>query len=221
MTWFNTRSFLIGMVILIASTFPSRANELDCPNKIAAFSNDNITTNAIKILKPYYAELGCNIEFTEIPGRRGIRNFNHKLVDGEVYRLRKIEPYYERPFVRSKIPLIVASNHVWLHPIKKNSGRHQLGYLLGVIWHEDYIKNHKGKAFHSVEELIDAYNRGNLSGFLQTDLSVEQFIKDKKFLLSPEKGELLSVGPLYHYLGKEFTSIMDRISERLAKKQGQ
>ena len=138
-------------------------------------------------------------------------------MDGEVFRLKQAEKLYERPFVRSSAPLFILSNSLWLHPLDKDDDRKPIGYLLGVVWQENYMKTREGKAYHDSAKLVEAYNAGRLRGFLFADFSLENLIRRKALSPPPVRGKVLLEAPLYHYLLKELTPFMDRFSELLKR----
>jgi len=193
------------------------AAEPICPKKIAVIANDDITAASTKILETLYRELGCPAEFIALPARRGIRDFNHRLVDGELYRLRQAERLYDRPFARSQLPLFMLSNSLWRNPAVKEDGRHPIGYVLGVVWQENYMKTRKGKVFHDSDSLVRAYNEARVGGMLYADFAMAALVRDNHIYPEPVRGEVLLEAPLYHYLGKEFEPFMKRLSELLKR----
>ena len=191
------------------------ANEMVCPKSIAALEDDILNQWAKSILINLYQEMGCETEFIDVPARRGIHYFNTGIVDGEVYRLRQVEKNYQRPFLRSGVPLFMITNSLWLHPELKNNERYLIGYIGGVVWMENYIKDKHGKHFPNESEMFQAYNKGQIKGFLAAAASVAGPIKKRAFLPLPEKGEVLVEEPLYHYTGGEFGAFMEALTEKL------
>lgn len=191
------------------------ASEPECPSTIAAIDKDHLNQSAKKILRSLYKNLGCDVDFFDLPARRGISHFNQGIVDGEVYRLRQAESHYDRDFVRSKKPLFVISNSLWLNPHLKNNERLQIGYILGVVWQENYLRHVTGRAFANSMQMYEAYNKRQIKGFLAADFGVHARIKANKLSPVPEIGEILLKAPLYHYLGKEFAPVMGRLVEKL------
>ena len=55
----------------------------------------------IPILSQLYERIGCSLNLTPLPGRRGIHYFNIEKVDGELARFDVVEEKYKRPFVAS------------------------------------------------------------------------------------------------------------------------
>ncbi len=204
-------AFLISLWAGIA-----HASDSECPKTIAGIPNDALNMAATKVLQSLYVKLGCDVDFVKLPGRRGINHFNTGLIDGEVYRLRLAEAHYERPFIRSKQPLFVLANSLWVNPELKGNERHLIGYLLGVVWQENYMKTRGGRAFPDEIQMHDAYNKGTIKGFLASDFGTVARLKRNAFSPPPEREEVLLKAPLYHYLGEEFTPIMNRLERLLA-----
>ncbi len=132
-------------------------------------------------------------------------------------RLEKAEKSYVRPFVRSSVPLFLLGSSLWQHPDQDKESL-PIGYTLGVVWQEDYMKGKRGLKFNNANELLDAYNAGRLSGILIADLSVFKLVKEKKLYPRPIKKQTISTAPLYHYLGAEYAPFMDRLSNLLKSK---
>jgi len=210
---------VLAMVLLLGlSLFGAKssfASEVECPKTVAFNANDGVSAATTKILESLYRELDCQTEFVGLPARRGIRNFNHGLVDGEVFRLRQVESLYDRPFVRSSLPLFMLSNSLWLNPTMTDDKRRPIGYVLGVVWQENYMKTHEGKIFHGSDQVLQAYNDGRVRGMLFADLTMEVVIRNKTLNPPPKKDTILLEAPLYHYLGKEFTPFMAQLSDLL------
>ena len=110
------------------------------------------------IISQVYNDLGCDTAFVPLPGRRGISYFNERVVDGEFYRFKIVEEHYKVEFVRVPVPLFNLTNSIWLHPDKQEKENHPIGYTLGIIWQENYIKESKLDAlrFPNVSKLFDA-----------------------------------------------------------------
>lgn len=51
-----------------------------------------------------------------------------------------------------------------------------IGYVIGVVWQEQSIKDYNGLGFHGEEKLYEAYRRGRLSGFLPSDLTLKAWL---------------------------------------------
>jgi len=210
-------SLLLGVFLLLPLSFAVQAFD-DCPKKIAVIYGDVLLAELVKALKDTYSQLGCDVTIAELPGRRGVSHFNFGRVDGELYRLTKIEPQYTRPFSRSSVPLMHISNVLWLHPdsnVATNPNR-PLGYLLGVAYQEEYMKNKNGRAFHTPNEMYEAYRREHISGFLASESSVNVQVK-RMGLPEPIVGEVLSRVPIYHYVGAEFSPFMEEFSTLIEK----
>ena len=78
------------------------------------------------------------------------------------------------------------------------------------------MKNRNGRAFHTPEQMYEAYRRGRISGFLASESSVNVQVK-RKGLPKPIVGEVLSRVPIYHYLGAEFSPILAKFSKLIEK----
>jgi len=205
--------FFLAVFFLAGSAGSLAAGEAGCPRKVAHIERDWLSAQAVSVLTKVYAELGCSkTEFVAFPGRRGIQNFNHSMVDGEVYRLQVVEPLYTRAFSRSAQPLFELTSSLWLHPTSFEGRKPPIGYILGIVWMEERMKTQEGKAYHSEAEMYDAYNRGHLSGFLAGDIAVHNMIAKGSFIMPPKQGKVENRVPLYHYLGKEFSPFMEKLS---------
>ena len=184
----------------------------NCPASVATIDKGILSPIVSKIMSNLYKELGCQMELLPLPGRRGILSFNAGQVDGEVIRLAKAEAAYKRKFVRSSEPLYNLTFSLWSHPEASLQGALPIGYTLGVLWQEDYMTGKRGRRFHSADKLFTEYNAGRLSGFLAADISVVQLIESGKIVPAPKKVITILTAPMYHYLGREFSPFMDRLT---------
>jgi len=208
--------FVAGAVLWLGLSAEIQAEEIACPQKIAFIQKDSLSTSATNILRKTYYRLGCRqTEFVDLPGRRGIHLFNHQQVDGEVYRLAQAEALYTRKFVRSEEPLFGLTSSLWLHPGETKIKSLGTGYILGVVWMEKHLNGRKSKAFHSAEDMFEAYNAGLISGFLAADFSVGIRMASNELKPSPVHAKTLHDLPLFHYLGKEFAPFMAKFSKVL------
>lgn len=210
--------FSLLSTLMLCLSLPSVADEpVQCPKKIAIATKGPLVAATLETFKKLYFQLGCRPEFLEVPGRRGILYFNEKLVDGEFFRLSLVEERYSRPFVRSAIPLFQISNALWLHPDEKKSERLPIGYVLGVVWQEEYMKDRHGVTFSSSSKMLDYYQKGRLSGFLaSTNPNIAQ-LRQGGLQPAPIRGKLISKLSLYHYLGLEHAGFMEKLSELLIR----
>jgi len=209
------------LYFLLSFTFPVpllAGEHIQCPEKLAIIQDDRIVEATISTFKSLYHQLGCYSEFHELPGRRGIVHFNASIVDGEFYRLAIAETKYSRKFVRSAVPLFQLSNELWLHPDQKVRESLPIGYILGVVWQEEYMNKRNGVSFPNSRKMFESYQRGMISGFLASNNPAIDQTERKRLWPAPVPGEVISSLSLYHYLGSEYAEFMKRLSNLLIKK---
>ena len=204
--------FCLAFLLSLQSVADEHAQ---CPETLAIIQDDPLVEATFESFKALYLQLGCNTKFRELPGRRGILYFNKRIVDGEFFRLPLVEVEYSRPFARSATPLFYISNSLWFHPDQKVRERLPLGYALGVVWQELYMKNRDGMAFYSTFEMYDAYQKGLISGFFDSSNPTKSQFANVDLQPVPILGELISKLPLFHYLGVEHKEFMEKVSELL------
>jgi len=146
--------------------------EPKCPQRVAAFDGTIIPVEVIAVFKKMYSDLDCEPTYVPLPGRRGIIQFNHGKVDGEIFRTEKIEPLYTREFVKSAIPVFTISNSLWRNPSAKQSKKKKIGYVLGIVWQEKFKTVGVKKSYHNAEKMYEAYNSGLLTEFLSSNYSL-------------------------------------------------
>ncbi|MDV7340084.1 hypothetical protein RYZ26_10805 [Terasakiella sp. A23] len=206
--------FLIIFLILGFTSLPAHA----CPKRVVAVLGDEIGVTALPILMAIYEEIGCSTRFDFLPGRRGILEFNKGQVDGELYRNPVAEQFYDRPFVRSRIPLIELSQGVFTAPDIADYQNTTIGYVSGIKWHDLFVQNksHDTKRyvrFNSMTQLFDAYDQGRIKSFLSSDMAVGIHTKQHGFKITPRFDLLIGKLELYHYLGAEHKTTMEKISD--------
>lgn len=215
MVYHGTFHKIAAAVLLILFSSMLQAQE-QCPKRIAAIRDDVLLAELSEALMATYQQLGCRVRIVELPGRRGISSFNALQVDGELYRLKLVEKRYTRPAVSSSVPLAYINNALWLHPDPAVSRDLPIGYLLGVVYQEEYLKGKNGYAFHTPEKMYEAYRNGRISGFLASESSVVAQVK-RMGLSRPLRGETINKIAIYHYLGAEYEPIMRQFSELISK----
>ena len=91
--------------------------------------------------------------------------------------------------------------------------------MVGIVWQQNYLRiNDLPKSGHlDIGDLILHYNNGTIDRFLAEDSMIKQAINEGAFKDGNEPIPLTSSmsGPLYHFLGREFTPFMYRLSDYL------
>lgn len=207
-----------GPVLLLFTSFfasPLSAGEasVECPKSIAFIATEPLNAAAAETFRQIYSELGCDTKFVGVPGRRGIRSFNEGAVDGELFRLKRAEKAYKREFVRSSTPLFTLHNALWLHPDPSIRDKYPQGYLMGILWQEEYMKRRNKSVFHDAEIMHETYRNGRLGGFLGTHYTVRSMASRGRLTPAPTMGKIIVSEPLYHYLSAEYAPLMARFSD--------
>jgi hypothetical protein len=185
-----------------------------CPKRIASITEDVFNEKISTLLQKIYSELGCKTEFVTLPGKRGILEFNMGQIDGEVFRLKVVEKLYTRPFIKSASPLKYLNSSNWIRPSNKSP---ILGYSIGIVWQENYMKDKRGVSFHNNYVMFQAYNNGTINGFLANDIIVRNAIQKGELKPTPIKKENLVSAPIHHYIGAEFSDFMAAFSAYIAQ----
>ena len=205
------------MVFLICSAPRSYAKEdVLCPTSIASIEGNYFSNKIIPILSQIYEKIGCSLNLNPLPGRRGIHYFNTGKVDGEVVRFEIVEEKFERPFIRSEVPLLMLSGSLWQHPDHMDGKNSPIGYAIGALWQEEFAKTHNTQIFDTTTEVLQAYNAGSISAFIAVDVSVD-LMGEGGLMPPPVRIETIHENPAYHYLAEEFAPFMILLSEELKK----
>ena len=99
----------------------------------------------------------------------------------------------------------------------KKRDRLPIGYVLGVVWQEEYMKNQQGVSFPSSKKMFDYYQKGRLSGFLASSNPNVALLTNDGQQPAPIQEKLISKLSLYHYLGIEHADFMEKLSELLIR----
>jgi len=191
-----------------------------CPKKITAFENGIAAKAYSKILLEIYQHLGCSAEIVFLPPKRGIVEFNKGKVDGELYRLAITETKYKTPFVRSGVPLYQYRAGVWRNPSLHEHHGKPLGYVRGLTWQVKYIESHpeiRAVEFDSPGNVLDAYQRGAISGFLSGEPMMHPKLANHEIFPTPILDKVLIDKPIYHYLHADYTPFMRDFSAKVEK----
>ncbi|MBL6946842.1 MAG: hypothetical protein ISR47_09395 [Rhodospirillales bacterium] len=188
-----------------------------CPKRISQ-AVSSLKSNVIdQAVRDIYKQLGCATEFVRLPPRRAIAEFNKGLIDGEVLRLDVVEEHYTVEFVRSATPLVFMSNSLWVHPDENVRRSRPLGYVMGVIWQEQFMKGKNGISFYNRESTLNAYNNGVISGFPIGDVTISLKIKRGELIPPPVSIEPVFSAPLFHYVHRDYSDFMAVFSDFLLK----
>ncbi len=211
--------FLLLTLLFAFFSLPTQA----CPKRVVAVLGDEIALTALPILMNIYDTIGCETTFDFLPGRRGILEFNKGASDGELYRNPVVEQFYERPFVRSRAPLIELSQGVFTTPDVDDYQDTTIGYVSGIKWHDLFVQNKSQDTkryvrFNSMKKMFEAYNNGRIKSFLSSSLAVKTHTRQYGFKTTPQFNLLIGKLELYHYLSTAHAPTMQKISEFLEQK---
>ncbi len=206
------------MLVLLGRSMNGYAEEASvaCPKSVAVIAGTYISSVSLEKIRPLYRQLGCKTQFIDYPGQRGIVEFNHGEVGGELIRLPIVESRYEKEFVRSSVPVLEVKKALWSHPDRLHSADQLIGYQLGVLWQKRYASQFDNSVrFYSNKEMYKAYEQGRVSSFLATYVIASDVTSRASFTVAPVIQKQLPGGPLYHYLAKEYAPLMQQLSRLL------
>ncbi|NQW00099.1 MAG: hypothetical protein HQ483_10410 [Rhodospirillales bacterium] len=186
-----------------------------CPQRIAANDRDFLSIHTKDVLSRIYQDLGCTTDFVVVPLKHALRKFNAGAVDGEALRVPLVETHYTVPFSRSAIPIYTLTLALWSHPDPLVRNTHPIGYVHGILWQTAFVKGKQSVKFHSEDEMLAAYGRGVLGGFLTNDFTV----RSKVNAPIPIRTEIVGEQQFYHYTHIEFANFMDTFSRYLEDKK--
>jgi hypothetical protein len=198
---------------------PAAAEPLSCPQRLAYVDNDPAVRRDAEAMKVVYARIGCpDVVFVGLPGRRGVVAFNNGEVQGEFMRLASVEGEYTRPFLRVPAPIPGVVGRRWArHAAAAGGGG--FGYVLGVIWQEQYAAAHGGTGYHSLADLLRAYSAGLIDSFLAEDPAVVVAVREGRLPARPaEAGPTLVSAPLFHYLATEYAAAAAAVAVEVQKR---
>lgn len=213
---------LAGLLFLVAAAPPATAGEaLRCPRRLALLDDNAAGADQAERLKTLYVRIGCPpVTILPLPGRRGLAAFNNGDVDGEVIRLEIIETEYTRPFVRVRIPMTRVEGHFWARTAAYagDLAAGRAGYILGLAWHEDAHDQYGGVGYHTQTDLLRAYNGGLINGFLMSNASLAQALRDGRLAARPAyAGPPIMTALLYHYLATDFAAAAAALAAAMEK----
>ncbi len=191
----------------------------DCPQLIGYMQGHALVEHKIiPQFKEIYQQVGCSPAFIPLPGRRSIASFNAGWTDGEAVRLEIIEEQFQRPFVRSEVPVFSLEAALWGQSKGSQKDIQTIGYILGVYWMEAYAKkNAKMRRFMTFADMMKSYNTGSIDAFLAMRSEVV-YAQEKDLLKKPvTKVQTHMKTPSYHYLAKDYEAVMQKFSQILRK----
>lgn len=194
---------------------PASAQNLQCPKAIAYLDGEQSSAVVKTAIEKIYLSLGCNTQFVPYPGRRGIAYFNSGNVDGELMRNTSIESHYAKPFCKSERPLFSMVSSLWQHTDSAKANNLPTGYLLGVIWQEEYAKGKNALALNSADRMYSAYNTGYIGSFFASDFDVSIAIKTGRLSPAPLKVKEVHRQEVFHYLNQSHCDFANQFSDYL------
>ncbi|WP_341895533.1 hypothetical protein [Ferrovibrio terrae] len=211
-------SLVVLVAALQAAACVAMAQPMRCPQRIAFVDNDPATRRQADEMKAIYARIGCpGVAFVGLPGRRGVVAFNSGEVQGELMRLPGVEPEYTRAFVRVRSPVVHVVGRLWARD-EAQAASGAFGFVLGVIWQEQYGHAHGGTGYHGQTELMRAYATGLIDRFLAEDPAVAAAVKDGRLPARPaHAGPPLVSTSLHHYLGVEYAAAAAAVATELER----
>lgn len=206
---FKVHIFISFLVLLLLGAQGAQAQEA-CPKRVGYIEKNALTRLALPIMQEVYRNLGCETEFVDLPGRRGVLAFNEGTIEAELIRFRLVEDQYLVPFVRGKVPLINLKSYFWKNPAQMDDHRTPFGYVKGLIWQEDYAKGKPFNAFYNTQSMFKAYNAGQIAGFLASGPAIDNAREKKLISPLPIAVELVKEDAIYHYAAAPYQRFMDQ-----------
>lgn len=217
--YFSQKVVYAIIALLLMNIILIKPIEAKCPQLIGYMQGHVLVEHKIvPHFKEIYRQVGCSPAFIPLPGRRSIASFNAGWTDGEVVRLKIVEEHFQRPFVRSEVPVFSLEAALWGHPKRSQRTVKRIGYILGVYWMEDYAKeNAKMRRFLTLADMMKSYNTGVIEGFLAMQSEVT-YARQQDLLKAPvAKLQTHMKTPSYHYLSKDYEKVMQKISRILKR----
>lgn len=206
--------FCFFIFVVFAAPVSGQA-DTTCPKRVGYIEKNTLTLLVLPVMQRVYRDLGCETEFLNLPGRRGILAFNEQMIDAEMIRFRVVEDRYLVPFERGKVPLIQLKSYFWKNPALEEDRTIPFGYVKGIIWQENYAKGKPFNAFYNIESMFKAYNEGQIAGFLASGPAI--VTAHDKELISPHPVvvELVKESPLYHYVLADYENFIGKFDKYL------
>ncbi|WP_196220769.1 ABC transporter substrate-binding protein, partial [Roseibium hamelinense] len=201
---------------------PASADDHECPGQLATVAETALNRILLAHVRPLYAQLGCDLDVVEYPGRRGVLAFNAGKVDGELYRLPVIESSYQTAFVRSSVPIVQFHQAVWTREGRGALDRSsRIGFVIGRKWHENYAEAHADT--FSFVRYVDGPNMWShfVSGKIDAVLAIDTTITalKRRDVLPDDVMPIRVIGEnaLFHYLHADYAPFMGALDAALEK----
>lgn len=183
-----------------------------CPKNIGGFAHKGVYADIEQILQKTYQELGCDTVFTNYPSKRSLALFNNEKIDGELFRLTMIERAYQKAFIKSDA-LFEMNLGVFQAGPQKKQPVYDIGYVLGVKWNEEYLKQNFSKykstrRYTTVPEMLGALVRGQIRYALSEERTVRWFYEQHEYLSEAIMVEQFNSFPVFHYLDAQYAEFM-------------
>jgi len=212
-------TYLRSVLLLLITTHTTLATETLIFSGIKGAVNSEI---GMEVLSVAYSRLGIKIKYRPLPGERSIRSSNSGKVDGEVFRIANMQKRYKNlipvPTQINTLPAIAYSKN---KNIKINGWAslkpYRLGIQVGIKFAERGTKDMKPIRVDSNKQLFKMLDTGRIDIAIAAQSNgikaITQIKSKQIYPLSPSIDEY----PLYHYLHKKNSHLVDKLNAVLIK----
>ncbi len=218
------KSFFFIVFLIFSSFFQVHGSEHQTNLKhitISAIDNEQTHAIAKYILIEVYKQIGYQVSFDDLPGKRALEWANKGLTDGDVARIEGTEEKFTN-LIPIEIPIIHFKGVVFTKKIKRNivqwKDLHDLriGVVRGIRYSTIGTKGMEPFFANDMTHLFTILNEGRIEVAVAVlDAGVIEIEKNFKDSGIHMIGSPLFSAPLYHFLNKKNKLLIGPLKETL------
>ncbi|MBL4740488.1 MAG: transporter substrate-binding domain-containing protein [Sneathiella sp.] len=179
---------------------------------LSQISGSPLQQKASRVLRAAYENIGVEVEFMKLPGRRALQFSNSGKTDGEVFRKEKVGSKYTNLMI---VPTSYMSFRGFAYSVgsmKINTWDKLNGLRVGIqrghVWAEEGSKGMHVSYFESNSDLFHKLLDGGIDVAIAGEFSFGKVIEEKGTTQTILKGEPLIILNLFHYLNKKHKELV-------------
>ncbi|MEH6403967.1 MAG: transporter substrate-binding domain-containing protein [Sneathiella sp.] len=210
---FSIRLFVLVWAAYFQAPFTFvQADQLPQKLVFSQISDSSLQKKASVVISAAYKNIGVEVQFMELPGRRALQFSNSGKTDGEVFRIERVGSKYTNLI---KVPTSYMSFRGFAYSI---SGRKidtwsamegsRVGIQRGLVWAEKGSKGMHVIRFDTNSGLLKKLLDGGIDMAVAGEFSFEKEIRKNDLGKRILKGKPLTDQKLFHYLNKKHKKLV-------------
>jgi len=219
---FKFHLYILFCAVFLQITFVSAQTDTFSKNVVLSqISGSALQEKASRVLRVVYKNIGVEVQFMKLPGRRALLFSNSGKTDGEVFRIENVGSQYTNLI---KVPTSYMSSRGFAYSVgnRKISTWGELrdlrvGIQRGIIWSKNKSKGINVTYFESNSDLLQRLLDGGIDIAVAGEYSFGRVIEENGTTQVISRGEPLIIQNLFHYLNKKHKKLIPVLDVELSR----